>query len=64
MTYGGVLEYFTQDEVAALFAHVGARMAPSMIVLTEPLADDFEEASETRIDHRWVMMVARTPGRG
>jgi len=94
MAYGGVFEYFTHDDLTAVFGHLAAQLAPSMLVLTEPVADDFDVATEihsrphgiefsfshpyrrlleaagftvvfeqeTRIDHRWIMIVARTPG--
>jgi SAM-dependent methyltransferase len=95
MTYGGVLEYFTEADLRTLFAHFGTKLAPALVALVEPLADDFDLQAETssrphgaehsfshpylrlleaagfeiilaeevRLEHRWLMLVARTrPG--
>lgn len=46
LTYGGVLEYFTETELDALFAEMKNR---SMAVcLTEPLGEDFDLANATK----------------
>jgi SAM-dependent methyltransferase len=47
LSYGGVLEYFTQDALTRLFDAI-ASCAPAGVVLVEPLGDDFELASDTR----------------
>lgn len=93
LTYGGVWEYFTQEELQKLFAHFRQQAAPALVALVEPLGLDFdasrektsrpyglecsfshphrhllEEAGfevvfdqEVQLDHRWKMIVARTP---
>lgn len=47
LSYGGVLEYFTQDALARMFEVIASR-APAGVVVVEPLGDDFELASESR----------------
>lgn len=47
LSYGGVLEYFTQDALATMFGAIASR-APACVVLVEPLGDDFDLASDTR----------------
>ena len=42
---GGVLEFFTEAQVAAMFAHCG-RHVPTLFALVEPLADDFDPDAE------------------
>ena len=39
LTNGGVLEYFSQHAVAALFAHITERLSPSLFAMIEPLDD-------------------------
>jgi SAM-dependent methyltransferase len=46
LTYGGVLEYFTEKGVKDLFA-AAARCRPACFALAEPIAPDFDLASET-----------------
>lgn len=46
LCYGGVLEFFTEQSVAAIFEHCG-RHAPALFALVEPLADDFDPDTET-----------------
>ena len=47
LSYGGVLEYFTQDALARLFGAIASH-APAGVVVVEPLGDDFDLGSETR----------------
>jgi SAM-dependent methyltransferase len=46
LTYGGVWEYFTQEELKSLFAHFRREAAPALIGLVEPLGPDFDAARE------------------
>lgn len=41
-SFRGVLEYFTQEDLASLFADVADRMQPSIFASVEPLALDFD----------------------
>ncbi|MGK0190042.1 MAG: putative TPR repeat methyltransferase [Verrucomicrobiales bacterium] len=45
MTYGGVLEYFTQGEVEAILKKM-ASLRPAAFLLVEPMGDDFDLESE------------------
>jgi SAM-dependent methyltransferase len=47
LTYNGVLEYFTQPALEALFAAIAAQ-APACIALVEPIAPDYDLEHEVR----------------
>ena len=40
VTFGGVLEYFAPDELAAMFADAATRLRPAAFALFEPISDD------------------------
>jgi len=42
VTNGGVLEYFTQRDVEALFEFAGTKAAPSIVYCSEPISKDFD----------------------
>lgn len=46
LTYGGVWEYFTQEEMRKIFSHFRTSAAPSLVALVEPLGMDFDPATE------------------
>ena len=39
LSYGGVFEYFSREKVLALYGRLASRLAPSLVVLVEPLSD-------------------------
>ncbi len=39
LSYGGVFEYFSRDKVQSLYERLASRLAPSLVVLVEPLSD-------------------------
>jgi SAM-dependent methyltransferase len=43
---GGVLEFFGRDKVLALYGLLASRLAPAMLAMVEPLADDHDLGSE------------------
>lgn len=46
LSYGGVFEYFSRDKVRALYERLASRLAPSLVVLVEPLSDAHDLAHE------------------
>jgi hypothetical protein len=47
-TNGGVLEYFTREELESLFRQLAAECSPCVVSLTESIAADHELSSEDR----------------
>ncbi len=43
---GGVLEFFARDKVLALYRLLASRLAPALVAMVEPLADDHDLGSE------------------
>jgi len=48
LSYGGVFEYFSRDKVLALYEQLASRLAPSLVVLVEPLSDAHDLQREPR----------------
>ena len=48
LSYGGVLEFFSQARLEQMWRHVAGSLAPSVVALVEPLAPDFDLARESR----------------
>ena len=47
LSYGGVLEYLTGEELKALFATLRAQASPVILAMVEPLTADFDLKTET-----------------
>lgn len=47
LSYGGVLEYLTGEELKMLFGTLRKKASPVIIALVEPLTNDFDLANET-----------------
>ncbi|MDN5870698.1 MAG: class I SAM-dependent methyltransferase [Nitrococcus sp.] len=47
-SWGGVLEYFSEEMLETLFTDIARRKAPALFAIVEPLAKDYDLARETK----------------